>query len=234
MVEEHRKWYSHNLGFELDMLVFGDRGRPVILFPTSYGRYYQNKDFGLIDAVSWFVNEGLVKIYCPDSIDTLSWYNKSIHPAERARNHIWYDKMLQEELVPWATLETGVSKAVMAGCSFGGYHAANFSFKHPGQVSHLFSMSGAFDIRSFTDGFYNDDIFYNNPVDFLPNDNQPDLWNMNIILGTSDHDICLEPNLILSKILTNKNINHWLDIRPNAVHDWPIWKEMFPHYLSTL
>jgi len=234
MIENYRKWYSYNLGFELNMLVFGDRGKPVILFPTSNGRYYQNKDFGLIDAVSWFVNEGLIKIYCPDSFDWLCWYNKDVLPQERARNYAWYDKMLNEELVPWATLETGASKAVMAGCSFGGYHAANFSFKHPEKVSHLFSMSGAFDIRMFTDGFYNDDIFYNNPVDFLPGDNQPDLWNMNIVLGTSDHDICLGSNLILSKILTNKKISHWLDIRPNAMHDWPIWKEMFPHYLSTL
>ncbi len=234
MIENYIRWYSHNLGFELDMLVFGDRGRPVILFPTSMGRYYQNKDFGLIDAASWFVNEGLVKIYCPDSIDTLTWYNKSIHPAERAKNYTWYDKMLNEELVPWVTLETGVNKAVMAGCSFGGYHAANFSFKHPEKVSHLFSMSGAFDIRGQTDGFYNDDIYFNNPVDYLPGDNQHDLWNLNIILGTADHDICLESNLILSKILANKNINHWLDIRPDAVHDWPVWKQMFPHYLSTL
>jgi esterase/lipase superfamily enzyme len=234
MIENHRRWYSYNLGFELDMLVFGDRGQPVILFPTSFGRYYQNKDHGLIDAVSWFVNEGLIKIYCPDSIDTLSWYNRSVHPAEKVKNHIWYDKMLHEELVPWVTLETGVSKAVMAGCSFGGYHAANFAFKHPEQVSSLISMSGAFDIRMFTDGFYNDDIFYNNPVDFLPGSNQQDLWNMNIILGSSEHDICLESNYILSQILRNKNINHWLDIRPDHMHDWPVWKEMFPHYLSTI
>ena len=234
MVENYIRWYSHNLGFDLDMLVFGDRGRPVILFPTSMGTYYQNKEFGLIDSVSWFVNEGLVKIYCPASIDSLSWYNKNIHPADRARNYTWYDKMLNEELVPWVTLETGVNKAVMAGCSFGGYHAANFAFKHPEKVSHLFSMSGAFDIRTQTDGFYNDDIYFNNPVDYLPGDMQPDLWNLNIILGTSEWDICLEANYTLSNILNKKNINHWLDVRPHAVHDWPVWKQMFPHYLSTL
>lgn len=195
---------------------------------------YLNKLSSNVFSVSWFIDEGLVKIYCPDSIDTLSWYNKSVHPAERAKNHALYDKMLYEELVPWATMETGVSKAVMAGCSFGGYHAANFAFKHPEKVSAMFSMSGAFDIRTFTDGFYNDDVFYNNPVDFLPGDNNPDLWNMNIILGTSDKDICLEANYILSQILRNKNINHWLDIKTDALHDWPVWKEMFPHYLSTL
>ena len=234
MKEEHRKWYSYNLGFDVDMLVFGERGRPVILFPTSNGRYYQNKDHGLIDAISWFINEGLVRVYCPDSYDWLCWYNKGVHPAERARNYNQYDKMLLEELVPWATLETGNSKAIMAGCSFGGYHAANFAFKHPEKVSHLFPMSGIFDIRRQTDGFYNDDIYYNNPVDFLPGSNQPDLWQMGIALGTAEFDICLQSNEILSTILRNKNINHWLDIRAGETHDWPVWKAQFPHYLSTI
>lgn len=234
MTENYRRWYSHNLNMDLEMLVFGDRGYPVILFPTSQGAYYQNKDHGLIDAVRWFIDEGLVKIYCPATIDNLTWYDKGIHPAERARRYAWYDKMLNEELAPWAMHETGVGKVAVAGCSFGGYHAANFAFKHPEKTGHLFSMGGAFDIRSFTDGFYNDDVFYNNPLDYLPGSNQPELWQMNIILGTSDWDICKGFNDQLSGILRQKNINHWLDVRGQALHDWPIWKEMFPHYLSTI
>ncbi|HEY2582903.1 MAG TPA: alpha/beta fold hydrolase, partial [Mucilaginibacter sp.] len=198
------------------------------------GRYYQNKDFGLIDSARWFIDEGLVKIYCPDTIDAISWYDKNIPPADRARNYAWYDKMLVDELAPWAMYETGVNKIVAAGCSFGGYHAANFAFKHPEKVAHLFTMGGAFDIKMFTDGYYDDNVFYNNPVDFLPGSNQPELWQMNIILGTSEHDMCKDYNIQMSNILKQKNINHWLDIRPFANHDWPIWKEMFPHYLSTI
>ena len=57
---------------------------------------------------------------------------------------------------------------------------------------------------------------------------------MNIILGTAEHDICLGDNINLSNILTQKHINHWLDVRPNATHDWPVWRDMFPHYLSTI
>ena len=216
------------------MLVFGDRGYPLILFPTTRGRYYQNKDEGLIESARWFIEQGLVKIYCPDSIDHLSWYNKGIHPADRARNHIWYDTMLNEELVPWAMHETGVNKVAVAGCSFGGYHAANFAFKHPDKVGNLFSMGGAFDIKQFTDGLYNNEIFYNNPVDFMPGDNNPDLWKMDMIPGTSDWDMCKDYNITMSNILNAKGINHWLDIRPQAKHDWPIWRQMFPHYLSTI
>lgn len=233
MTEQYKRWYSHNLSRDLDMLVFGDRGYPLILFPTSMGRYYQNKDFHLIDSVSWFIEQGLVKIYCIDSIDEQSWYNKSIHPADRAKTHIAYDKMLAEELAPLAMHETGVGKVAVAGCSFGGYHAANFAFKHPEKVSHLFSMGGSFDIKQFTDGFYNDDIFYNNPPDFLLGSDEPSLWNMNIILGTANHDFCKDENIRLSNILKQKEINHWLDVR-HGDHDWPVWREMFPHYLSTI
>ncbi|QQL49789.1 esterase family protein [Mucilaginibacter ginkgonis] len=234
MREDFRRWYSHNLNTDIEMLVFGDRGYPVLLFPTTMGRYYQNKDMGLIDAVRWFIDEGLVKIYCPDTMDGLTWYDKAVHPSERARRYAWYDKMLNEELVPGIMHECGVGKIATAGCSFGGYHAANFAFKHPEKVGNMFSMSGAFDIRSFVGDFYNDDVFYNNPIDFLPGSDKHELWQMNIILGTSDWDICKDANFNLSNVLQHKNINHWLDVRPDAPHDWPIWKEMFPHYLSTL
>lgn len=216
------------------MLVYGDRGYPVIIFPTTMGRYYESKDFGLIEAVRWFVEQGLVQIYCPDSIDKQSWYNKKVHPAQRVRNHMWYDKMVKEEIVEKIRWNTGSGRVCVTGASFGGFHAANYAFKHPETVSHLFSMSGSFDIKSFLDGYYDDNVYFNNPVDFLQGLNHPDLWKMKIILGTSEWDICLEGNKRLSDILNSKGINHWLDIRGWKPHDWPLWKEMYPHYLSLI
>ena len=126
MTEKYHRWYSQNLGFDVEMLVFGDRGYPVILFPTSQGKYYQNKDEGLIESVKWFIDEGLVKIYCPESFDWLTWYDKSVQPAERARRYAWYDKMLNDELAPWAMQETGVNRVATAGCSFGGVPCGQF------------------------------------------------------------------------------------------------------------
>ena len=115
----------------MQMLEFGDRGFPVVLFPTSMGRYHENKDFGLIESVSWYIKEGLIRIYCPDSVDHLSWYNRSVHPGQRVQNHIWYDEMLVKELFPHIQQASGVDRIALAGCSFGGYHAANAGFKHP-------------------------------------------------------------------------------------------------------
>ena len=108
------------------------------------------------------------------------------------------------------------------------------ALRHPGVTSYCFSMSGVFDIRSFTDGLYDDNIYYNNPVDFIPDMNDPAIWNMGIILGVADRDVCRGDNERLSGLLSAKNIKHWLDIRPERDHDWPVWKEMFPHYLSML
>lgn len=38
MNREYHKWYSDRLGREMEMLVFGYSGLPVLVFPTSGGR----------------------------------------------------------------------------------------------------------------------------------------------------------------------------------------------------
>ncbi|MHB1921878.1 MAG: esterase family protein [Chitinophagaceae bacterium] len=232
MTENYHKWYSPAIGQEFEMLVFGDHGFPVILFPTSLGSYFESKDRGLIESARKLIENGRIKIYCPDSIDHLSWYNKNVEPSIRTYNHICYDKLILEEVVPRASQETGFFRVATAGCGFGGYHAANFAFKHPQKVSYLISMSGIFDVRSRLDGFYDDNVYFNNPVDFLPDNGDEYLWKMGIILGCAEFDICREQNENLSSMMDKKGMAHWLDIRPNTTHDWPFWKEKFPSYLD--
>ncbi len=232
MREEHHRWYSESLSRDIDMLVFGDRGIPLITFPTSMGSHMENRDFKLVESVKWFIDEGLIKVYNIDSVDALSWYNKKVHPSVRAHNHTCYDNMLHNELVPRAIAETGVQKVATAGCSFGGYHAANYAFRHPERVSHMISMGGSFHIQDQMDGVYDDNFYFNHPPDFLPGNNAPELWDMKIFLGTTEGDGCKRSNIEMSNILNAKGIKHWLDIRPWGDHDWPIWREMFPHYVS--
>jgi esterase/lipase superfamily enzyme len=232
--EEYFKWHSPNLGTDFEMSVYGHGGQPVVIFPTTMGRYFESKDFNLIESASWFLEQGKVQIFAVDSIDKLSWYNKEIHPAKRVENHNWYDKMIFEEVVGKIRHNTPSGKVVVAGPSFGGYQAANFAFRHPEVVSHLFSMSGAFNVTTFLDGHYDDNVYFNNPVDYLPNLDNPYLNHIKIVLGTSDWDICKDSNLELSHILNQKGIDHWLDMRKWAKHDWPIWRDMFPHYLSLI
>lgn len=234
MKEEYFKWHSPNLSKDIEMLVYGHAGYPVIVFPSTKGRYFESKDFKLIDTAAWYLDQGLIQIYCPDSVDELSWYNKFVHPAERVKNHLWYDQFILDELVGTICHDKGLSKVCVAGASFGGFHAANFAFRHPEKVSHLFSMSGAFETKSFLDGHYDDNVYFTTPVDYLPENNNPELWNMNIVLGVGEWDICFDANQRMSDILATKNINHWYDVRKWAEHDWPLWRQMFPHYLSLI
>lgn len=234
MKERYVRFYSQHLGRDIEMLVFGDWGYPVLVFPTTMGRYYQAKDFHLINAASWHVNSGRVKIFCVDSIDRDSWYGKHLPPWVRVHNAALYDRFLAEELIPAIQHECNTAKVAVAGCSFGGFQAANFAFKHPDKTSHLFTMGAAFDIRSFLNGHYDDNVYFNNPPDYLPNAHDPNLWQMGIVLGTCSADFCKPDNERLSEILNAKNISHWLDVRWHGTHDWPIWREMFPEYLSRI
>jgi esterase/lipase superfamily enzyme len=236
--EKYYKWYSEYLSREFEMLVFGHSGFPVIAFPTSNARYYELKDFGLIGSANDLIESGKIKIYCPDAIDSQSWYDNSIHPADRVKTHIAYENLIINEVIEFAKHDSERDKVCLTGCSFGGYHALNLAFRHPDLISYLLCMSGAYDIKQFIMGYYDDNCYFNNPTDYLSN--LADNWylerikNMGIILGTGEWDICLNDNIIMSNILNSKGISHWLDVRYQAKHDWPLWREMFPHYLQQI
>lgn len=220
------------------MLAFGRSGFPVIIFPTSRARYYQAKDFGLINAAAYLLDTGKIKIYCPDSIDNLSWYNISILPAERVKTQIAYEEVILNDVIEFAYQDTGFDKVALAGCSFGGYHASNIAFRNPEKVGYLFSMGGASNIKRFLDGYYDDHCYFNNPPDYLANLTDKKILdqikNIGIILGAGEFDMCLDENRELSRILSQKQIPHWLDVRKNTGHDWNWWKEMFVDYLNKI
>ena len=102
MDREYIAWDSPILGRRMEMLWFGHAGKPMIWFPTSAGRFYQNEDFGLVGAVGDLVESGAIQICCVDSVDNESFYAKDRHPAERIRRHDQYDHYLANEVVPFA------------------------------------------------------------------------------------------------------------------------------------
>ena len=220
------------------MLVFGHSGYPVVLFPTSKGRFYENKDFGLVGSAAHLIDAGKIKIYCPDGIDGNSWYDYGIHPADRVKTHMAYERAILYDVIDFARYETGRSRVGVAGCSFGGYHALNLGLRNPDRIGYIFSMSGSFDIQQFIMGYYDDNCYYNNPPDYIPGLNDSHYLNgirsMGIVLGTGEWDMCLEDNKKMSLMLAGKDINHWLDVKKWAGHDWPWWREMFPRYLSQI
>ncbi len=236
MEESHIRWWTPHLSREFEMLVFGEgSGLPLILFPTSFGRYHQNKDFGLVDAVAPFIDSGRITVYCPDAIDLESFYNKSIHPADRIKTHLAYENVVVHDVFDYARRKASVQRVAVCGASLGAYHAANIAFRHPDTVSHLLSLSGAFDISDFFDGYHDENIYFNSPYQYLLN--MPDPWKLNhmsIILGTGEWDNTRHESMRLSGILHSKGISHWLDDRRWCGHDWNYWRDMLPFYLSKI
>jgi esterase/lipase superfamily enzyme len=73
-------------------------------------------------------------------------------------------------------------------------------------------LSGSFDISSFFDGYYDDNIYFNSPYEYLPNTTDPWKYNhMGIVIGTSECDNTRHESYRLSEILNSKGIKHWLD-----------------------
>ena len=165
MNERYIRWWTPHMSRDFEMLVFGDgRGLPLILFSTSFGRYSQNKDFGLTDACAPFVDSGKITIYCPDSADLDGFYNKRIHPADRMRTHNAYERVIVDDVFDFARRECSCHRVAICGASLGAYHAANIAFRFPDAVSHLISLSGGFEISDFFDNYWDENIYFKQPL----------------------------------------------------------------------
>ncbi len=220
------------------MLVFGHDGYPVILFPTLNGSFHEIKDTGIITSVSNLLDSGKIKIYCPESIDSLTWNNFSISPEDRAKSYTGYENVVLFDIIDFAKHETGKEKAALAGFDFGAYHALNISLKHPDKVDHLICIDGYFDIKKFIENYYDDNCYFNNPPDYLPGLN--DDWyldrirSINIFLAAGESDENLEQNKKISGLLNLKDVNHLFDIRPGTIHDWQLRRDIFREYMNQI
>ena len=231
MRRNYHNWFSPRLDRHMELLVFGHGGTPVLVFPSSRGRFFEYENNGMIHALAPKIDAGQLQIFCVDSIDGESWYNRGIHPHDRVRRHLAYEAYILYEVAPLMKNLAGAPQICTTGCSLGAYHAFNFAMKHPDLASTCVAMSGCFEMRSFMDGYYDNEFYFNNPADYLPNMNDP--WfleryqKMRIILAAGDHDICLGENFRIAEILGKRGIPHWLDVWTGGErHDWPLWQRM--------
>ena len=236
MNREYHKCRSSRLGREMELLVFGHSGLPVLVFPTSGGRFYEFEDRGMIAAVTGQIDAGQLQFFCVDSVNDESWYNWQAPPRQRIARHMQYEEYLLHEFVPLARQKNRDPRLMALGLSFGGYHAVNIALRHPEIVSGFVSLSGTFDLTGFLDGFYDENCYFNLPTHYLPRLTDPrflDRFRRNrFVLATGWDDQCVARNQDLDRILAEKGIPHELHIwdLPNS-HDWPAWQRMIEQYL---
>jgi len=76
MRREIHKWWSPNLNKEMEIVVYGHYGYALLMFPTAAADYLEYERFELIDSIAPFINDGKLKAFSVNSINSESWLNK--------------------------------------------------------------------------------------------------------------------------------------------------------------
>lgn len=241
---EYHKWYSPNLGQDMEIKVYGYYGKPVLVFPAQGGRFYEFEDFGMIEACSRFIETGQIKVFTVDSIDQQSWANSGAHPADRGRRHEAYDRYITQEAVHFIrdNCNDESIKCITTGVSMGGYHSANFFFRHPDLFDVLISISGLHQLSYFIGNYMDETVYFNTPLAYLPH--LSDEWylaqyrqsQIRFVLGQGAwENEMLADARAMHAVLEDKGIPHWIDYWGYDVnHDWPWWRQMLPYHLDLL
>lgn len=240
---EYHKWHSHNIGRDMEIKVYGHGGKGILVFPAQGGRFFEFEDFAMIEAVSWFINEGIVRFYTVDSVDNEAWANFHVSPGSRGHRHEEYDRYIVTEVVPFMQSQCGEnSQFFTTGCSMGGYHSSNFFFRHPDVFDGMISLSGLSSLNLFVGDYVDEKVYLNSPILFLPN--LQDDWYLekyrhsHIIICCGQgawEDEMIHDAIVMREILHAKGIPAWVDLWGHDVnHDWPWWRKQLPYFLGKL
>ena len=240
MLVEHQGWHSPRVGKWMGIRIYGHYGSPIVVFPTSGGDEWEYENQGMIDALGHHIDSGRVKIYCIDTGNNQSWYDKNAHPRHRSWVQTMFDEYVANEVAPFIAnhcQSPGIG-ITTTGASFGAYHAVNTLFKHPDKFRRCLALSGVYDIRKFMDGDYDDNFYFNNPMDYVANLSDPWYYHhlrqndIRLATGNGPYEDST-PTRRFSDLLHRKGIPHSLDDwGPDGGHDWPYWKNQMREYLA--
>lgn len=234
MKREYGSWQSAALSRPMEFLWFGTSGRPVLMFPTSKGRFHQNEDFGLTGALADKVDAGHLQLVCVDSVDAESFYDTSKLPGARVRRHDAYDRYLRDEMLPFIEERTG-GNVVTLGASFGAYHAANVAARYPGRITKAICFSGLYDVEQFLDGYWDDLCYYHTPQAYVANMDEAWLEKLRAVewvVATGEQDTLYPQNKAFADLLAARGQRVHAEFWPGVFgHDWPFWNEAVRRFL---
>ena len=237
-------WYSDRVKRDMRIKVYGHYGVPVIAFPCQ-GK--QSDDFannGMIEVLAPFIESGRMKLFCLDSNDDVTVSYQGWGRAFAVHELEMYHQYFIQEVLPFVyDNQCGKCLPYLIGMSMGASHAANHFFRRPELFSGFIALSGQYDIASFFDGFFNDELYYNSPVHYLggmsPDHPYVYLYNhkkMIVTVGSGAWEhLVLYSNYqlrdIAERLGVNIEFNFWDE---NSVHDWVSWKYQLPIFLNKI
>ncbi|MCL4813971.1 MAG: esterase, partial [Vicinamibacteraceae bacterium] len=90
----------------------------------------------------------------------------------------------------------------------------------------------------FMDGMYDDNFYFNNPVDYMANLADPWYYEqyqsceIRLVTGTGPWEIP-ENTYRLAEVLRSKHVPHHLDDWGHlGGHDWPYWRHIMREYVK--
>ena len=161
-------------------------------------------------------------------------------PEHKAIRHNDFNNYVFNEVVPFIRNSTSNDTYIFTcGASFGALHAMNLFLKKPDLINGAISMSGVYDLTEYTKGFWDEQVYYNSPIHYVPN--LTDNWYLDKIRASNHIHLYTgsgsfedpDANRRFSQVLWNKGIGHDLDIwGPDINHDWPTWRNMLPYIIQ--
>ncbi len=240
MNREITSWFSTSLNKEMSIATYGHYGIVLLMIPTAGADYLEYERFHLIESIQSFINDGKVKVYSVNSINKESWLNNDMLPEHKGIRHNQFNQYIFNEVIPFIRNTSGSEAMIFTcGASLGALHAMNLFLKRPDSINGVISMSGVYDLTEYTKGFWDEQVYYNSPVHYMPN--LTDEWflskikashHIHIYTGSGEYE-APEANKQFSEILWNKGIWHNLEIWGQDIkHDWQTWRMMLPYILG--
>ena len=235
----YHKFRSERLGQDFELKSYGFAGKPVMIFPTSNGRFYDYEDQGMIEAVRDFIMRGEIRVFAVDGRDWESWCKPEKDKWIGLR-HAQYEACITDETPRFLAATCGISeKFLAAGVSFGAFHAANFFLKFPGCFDSAMCLSGLYSMKTELGGYSDDGIYFNEPLSYLPGlTDEKTLSQLRagyivISHGRGAWEQFNDQSRELAETAKSKSITCWYDPwGENWPHDWNTWKAQMRKFLT--
>ena len=239
MYREMITQHSSALDKDMHMLIHGHGGMPVLCFPTQNSMCGNYEDFGMVDNLSDYLEDGMIQLFVVDTVDAESWSPKESDKVWRAARQEQYFHYIVDEAIPFVRTRNSQLPAV-TGFSMGADHAVITFLRRPDLFRGLIALSGVYDADYFFDGWMNSVLYDNSPERFLPNmpSDHPyiGLYNSRRMILCCGQGAWEEDGVRtlrnLEQIFKEKGINAWCDFWGFDVnHDWPWWFKQMRYFL---
>lgn len=227
---------------KMKTVIYGERGIPVIAFPSGSTQSTYLETVGVIDVLKEYIDKDLLQIFCVETIDEDGWSDVFGKYEQREANIENYYNYIIEEIIPLiAEYNDNIPLAI--GFGVGALNAASVVLRRPDLFAGLLGCSGNYDGSYYFKGHCSDIIYNNSPALFM--ENMPydhkyiKMYNerkIALCVGQSNFEKESQRTANMLKCSFNdRGINAWVDFWGHDVTpEWDWWKKQLIYFIPWL